>query len=208
LGVWAFVLSGQGEKMRRVLILLVLASLVLASWGQASLIMLAWDRVPTADSYRLYYGMASGQYHTVLPTGPATTANVVGLAENTVYFFAATAVNAVGESGYSNEVSAIAAPLPPVDTIPPLVRILSPQDGGTVPKRSTVVVMVEATDNVGVTSVRLAVEELLLMCTGTGPYSCAWDVHPANRRSYTLQAVATDAANNHGVSPMVEVTSE
>jgi hypothetical protein len=78
----------------------------LANLAWAGSLTLAWNGSPGATSYRLYYGEASGHYHTMLDTGPATTASVGGLTENTCYYFVATALDADDESDFSNEVSA------------------------------------------------------------------------------------------------------
>jgi hypothetical protein len=80
---------------------------ILANLAWAGTLTLAWNASPGATSYRLHYGEASGHYPTVLDTGPATTASVGGLTENTCYYFVATALDdADDESAFSNEVSA------------------------------------------------------------------------------------------------------
>jgi hypothetical protein len=86
--------------------LIALLILALTTIAQAGTLTLAWNASPGATSYRLYYGEASGQYPTVLDTGPATSASVSGLTENTCYYFVATALDADDESDFSNEVSA------------------------------------------------------------------------------------------------------
>lgn len=194
--------TGHGLWWALVLVLLLSTPVAGAS------LRLAWDASARATAYKLYYGTTSGHYTTVLDTGPLTQAEVSGLSETQTYVFAATAYNVDGESDYSNEVSAMPKPEPPQDTIPPLVRIMSPRDGETVARRMTTVVVVEATDTVGVVSVGVAIAAEQLWCTGTGLYTCSWRVPAANKRRYALQAFALDAANNQGVSPMVEVTAE
>jgi hypothetical protein len=185
------------------------AWLVLSGHGHAGTITLQWNASQGAQSYRLYYGTIDGPpYQTMLETGPSTTASVGGLTDGTRYYFAATASNRVGESVYSNEVSAMPSPEPSQDTIPPVVHLSSPADGATVPRRSTETIVVEATDNVGVVSVGVSVNADQLWCTGAGPYACTWRVPAPPRRRYTLQAFAMDAAQNQGVSHIVEVTAE
>ena len=44
----------------------------------------------------------------MLPVGASLGASVSGLTAGTRYFFAATAVNSVGEGGFSNEVNVVA----------------------------------------------------------------------------------------------------
>ncbi len=73
-------------------------------------VTLAWD--PPANSpvpiagYKLYYGIGSRQYSTVIDVGSQTTCQVQNLVEGSRYYFAATDYDSArNESGYSNEVS-------------------------------------------------------------------------------------------------------
>lgn len=69
---------------------------------------LSWDPVsdPSVRGYRLYYGLLPHAYDSSVDAGPATTYTVANLQADTTYYFAVTAYNSAGESGYSNEVSA------------------------------------------------------------------------------------------------------
>lgn len=87
------------------LLIAIVMGLYAALPSDAGTINLAWDAAPGAASYRLYYGVAPGDYPTMLDTGTATTASVGGLTDNTCYYFAATAMHEAGESDFSNEVS-------------------------------------------------------------------------------------------------------
>jgi hypothetical protein len=89
-------------------------SIMLAMWaltvwaGQPERsILLQWDASPSPDvqGYHLYYGETPRQYTVMLDTGLALSASVGGLKPGQVYYFSATAVNASGESTFSNEVS-------------------------------------------------------------------------------------------------------
>ena len=84
---------------------IVMASGLLVTPARAGEIVLAWDSVPGATSYKVYYGPSSGSY-TQSVTTSSPTATVTGLADCTNWFLAVKAVNSAGEStGYSNEVS-------------------------------------------------------------------------------------------------------
>ena len=80
-------------------------------------VVLTWDASPGATGYRIYHGVASGQYGTPgLDVGLETTGTVSQLAPGATYYFVVTAYNAESESGHSNEVSKhfpLAAPAPP-----------------------------------------------------------------------------------------------
>jgi len=93
------------------------------------------------------------------------------------------------------------------DTAPPSVAITSPLNGATVPKRSTMTISADASDNYGVTGVEFSVNGSLVCTDSAAPYSCAWRVPAASGRTYRLQAKAYDASNNVGSSALVTVTS-
>jgi hypothetical protein len=66
--------------------------------------------------YRLYYGTSAGSYTKNVDVGNVVSYSTdpLLLTEGTLYYFAVTAYNSAGESGYSNEVS-----WAPADTTPP-----------------------------------------------------------------------------------------
>ena len=77
------------------------------AFGSSSVI-LTWDSSASTNvvGYKVYYGLASGVYDMAIPADGATTTNamVTGLTAGTSYFFAITAVDALGdESQFSNE---------------------------------------------------------------------------------------------------------
>ena len=67
---------------------------------------LAWNASPGATGYRVYYGLASGNYTHNIDVGNTTTCTVASLQDDKIYFFAVQAYDNAGKrSGYSNEVS-------------------------------------------------------------------------------------------------------
>lgn len=66
-------------------------------------VTLAWDASAEADYYTLYFGNESGSYSAWLNAGNVTQYTVTGLDDELDWYFAATASNEQGESGYSNE---------------------------------------------------------------------------------------------------------
>ncbi len=69
---------------------------------------LAWDPSPDSDiaTYRVYYGLSSGDRSSVIQVGNVTSATVPNLADGSTYFFVVTAVNTAAlESEPSNEIS-------------------------------------------------------------------------------------------------------
>ena len=81
-----------------------------ASWISTASVKLAWNPSISTNviGYNIYYGIASGVYNsTIYVAGSTSTdATVTGLVQGTTYYFAATAVDSLGdESPFSNETS-------------------------------------------------------------------------------------------------------
>ena len=90
------------------------------------------------------------------------------------------------------------------DTAPPSVSITAPTAGANV--TGPVSVSATATDNVGVTSVQFKLDGANLGApVAAAPYTVSWDTSTAAAGSYTLTAVATDAAGNTATSAGVTV---
>lgn len=181
----------------------------------AGSVMLAWDQTtlnedesPCMDlaGYRLYHGLSSGVYDTPMTVGLVTQASMSGLDDGVTHYFAATAFDTAGNESslFSNEVSVA---LPPGDSTPPMVSLTNPHPG-TIPRKSTVTITADASDNVGVTRVEIWVNNSLLCADGVEPYSCTWQVPAPPKRTYQLQAKAFDAAGKVGLSAIVEVMSQ
>jgi hypothetical protein len=80
----------------------ILAILMLALSVQAAEVRLAWDGVPEATSYKLYWG-TSPHVYLYSQEGIKTVTYEIALKPGT-WYIAVTAKNESGESGYSNEV--------------------------------------------------------------------------------------------------------
>jgi len=89
------------------------------------------------------------------------------------------------------------------DTTPPTVSIDSPTDSAVV--SGSVVVRVNATDNIGVARVEFYLDAALQTTLPTS-FQWTWDTATVNDGSHTLQAKAYDAAGNVGVSATSSVT--
>jgi len=66
---------------------------------------LQWDPSAQATGYKLHYGLESNSYEFVIDVGPNLQHSFSDLYENQVYYFAVTAYNENGESGFSEEIS-------------------------------------------------------------------------------------------------------
>ncbi|HKQ60504.1 MAG TPA: Ig-like domain-containing protein [Candidatus Polarisedimenticolaceae bacterium] len=95
---------------RRLCLLAVAGALALSSAWAGGLNVL-WDASSGATGYRLYYGTSPTTYATSVDVGNTTQTTLNGLTDCTTYYFAATAYNAGGESGYSNQASSWPRPV-------------------------------------------------------------------------------------------------
>ncbi len=83
-------------------ITLTLASTPLTTPAYSADVTLAWNSVTEADSYKVYYGLESGNYEVTTNTIYQTSHTISDLDPGT-YYFAVTASNEYGESDYSTE---------------------------------------------------------------------------------------------------------
>jgi hypothetical protein len=84
-----------------------------------------------------------------------------------------------------------------VDTTPPAVSFEQPQAGGQVGKSTREPVLVNASDNVGVGSVKLYADGNLVGVKASAPYRFEWNTSRlAIGSQHTLRVVATDLAGN------------
>jgi len=97
-------------------------------------VTLVWSQSISANvaSYKIYYGLASGVYNHTISVGSSTNVTVNSLVEGTTYYFAATAVDALGvESQFSNETSySVPTNSTPTILIPPQTQ--TAEDGSVV----------------------------------------------------------------------------
>lgn len=95
---------------KRILLGLALV-LVVCSPSPAGTMKVAWDPVPGAAGYNIYYGTASNSYSGVVDVGNTTQATIT-IGDCADYYVAAKAYNNAGESNlFSNEVSGWAKPV-------------------------------------------------------------------------------------------------
>ena len=109
----------------------------------------------------------------------------------------ATASDAAGNTTTSAPVT-VTAP----DTTAPTVAIASPNDGTNAYGPTTVTV--NATDDVGVSSVTLSVDGTTVGTSTTAPYTFTWSA--LTNGAHTLKATASDDAGNVGTSTPITVT--
>jgi len=96
-------------------------------------------------------------------------------------------------------------PPPTGDTTPPTVSMTSPAAGATV--AGQIVVAANAADNIGVVGVQFQINGTNFGSEMSGgPYSASWSTSAGPDGSYSLTAIARDAAGNKTTSTAVTVT--
>ncbi|MDD2735607.1 MAG: Ig-like domain-containing protein, partial [Desulfuromonadaceae bacterium] len=188
--------SFRTQRMLVGSVLAAILSLSMSETGFAADVSLKWDANIEADlaGYKVYHSADSAPLEgtTPLDVSNQTTATISGLDPDKSYSFAVTAYNTSGlESTYSNIVSI-------VEQSPPTVDISSPADSVNV--SGTVLISVNAADNVGVTKVEFYVNGVLKATDTGAPYSYSWDTSSVASGTYTLMVKAFDAAGNVGQS--------
>jgi subtilisin family serine protease len=94
--------------------------------------------------------------------------------------------------------------LPPIgDTTAPIVTITSPTSGSLLGKKTYV--NVSASDNVGVTQVKLYIDNSLVYTSYSAKFTYTWNTAYIAKGTHTLQAFAFDAEQNKGTSAIVSV---
>jgi hypothetical protein len=90
------------------------------AWAQS--ISLAWSpsSSPAVTGYKVFYGLASGNYTSVIDAGGQTSLTIPGLAPGATYYLAVLAYDAAGDQSlFSNEVTN-SVPAPPLITAQPI----------------------------------------------------------------------------------------
>lgn len=101
----------MNEKRSRKRLAAAIAIAAISCGALAGEAKLAWNASPSdpaqVTGYKVYRGTVSGTYTLSQTLGKVLTATEPGLTAGTKYYWVVTAYNSAGESGYSNEASAI-----------------------------------------------------------------------------------------------------
>ncbi len=167
-----------------------------ARLGSAAELTLAWD--PPVDGvttgYIIYFGPEAQSPMWQVNVGNVTSYTVGGLASGGTYYFVVRAYDSGGTlSPPSMQVSGVAPPEP--DLQRPLLSISAPAQGSVI--SGTVVVSVNASDNVGVAGVRFEIDGVDAGPEDTAaPYLGSWDTTLLGNGPHIVTAIARDAAGN------------
>jgi hypothetical protein len=127
---------------------------------------------------------------------------ITGLSAETVYYYRVKSRDASGNLATADGFTFVTLA---ADTAVPSVSITAPADASVI--AGTVTVAADASDNVGVTGVRFLLDGANLGTEDTtAPYAISWNTGSVPNGSYTLTAIARDAAGNSTLSTSVVVT--
>ncbi len=147
--------------------------------------------------YKIYRGGVQ------VGTSTNTSYTDSGLAASTTYSYTVASYDNAGNvSAQSASVNGKTTGIP--DTTPPTTSITSPTNNATI--SGTITVSASASDNVGVVSVNLLVDNTVVATDTTSPYTFSLNTNALANGSHTLETKAYDAAGNVGTSPTVSVT--
>lgn len=158
-------------------------------------IKLTWtDNSNNESGFKIERRKSGDANFTLIFTAAASSTSFIdsGLLPGTTYEYRVKAFNLAGDSQYSTASATTYVP----DTVPPTLNFVSPTNGSTV--SGTVNVKIEASDNVGVTSLRFYVDEALTCTSSTSPLTCKWNTSKIAKGWHQLKAIAADAAGNVG----------
>ncbi len=170
----------------------------------SSQIALTWlDKSSNETGFRLERSVDGFNWSEFAVVGSNVTSFTdTGLTGATSYQYRARAYNSAGNSGYSN-IGTATTDGAVVDTIAPTVSILNPSNGAKV--RGTVYISVNASDNVGVSSLKLFIDGKLVSSGNASSMSYSWNTRKASVGTHTISSEATDPSSNKG-SKAVSVT--
>lgn len=165
---------------------------------------LSWQNTsPLTRTYELERRPTSGSVWTKLtlvPPGSATSHVDSTVGAGLSYTYRVRAVGLAGAGDWSLPATAT-APTTPLDTTPPVVGFLNPQNGASV--TGFVPVGAQATDNVGVAYLEISLWDqfsgqavMVGSVTDSGVLNVNWDSRPLTPATYDLYAKAQDALGN------------
>jgi Bacterial Ig domain/Fibronectin type III domain/Divergent InlB B-repeat domain len=173
----------------------------------ANSVMLQWEANSESDlaGYKLYQGTTAGSYSVSTDVGNVTTYTKSNLQAGLTYYFAITAYDLSGNESYPSSEESQYIANTTLDTTPPSIALTSPTNGSTL--SGTVTINATATDNSGVVGVQFRLNGNNLGAEDTtDPFSRSWDTITVPNDSYTLTAIARDAAGNTTTSSPITVT--
>lgn len=163
----------------------------------ADVISLTWtDNALNDSGYKLQSSVDGVTWFEIATLAANATSFVdAGLTPGETYDYRVFAFNSIGNSEFSNIASATLVATP-ADSTPPVVKIAKPANGAVLSSNTSV--SLNATDNVGVSGLKLYIDDKLVGSTTSSSLTYNWNVKKASSGTHTLRGDAIDAAGNLG----------
>jgi fibronectin type 3 domain-containing protein len=173
-----------------------------------SYVLIDWD-APISDgeyqitNYSIYRGETLGGESLLIVIGNTTSYNDTGVTNDVIYYYFITAVNAIGESLFSESVNGTPSIIVIVVNQPPTVFVTSPSSGSTI--EGSYEIFGTASDPEGsVQRVEIMIDGISwIQASGTSSWSHEWDTTTVPNGQHTITARAFDGI---GYSPEVNIT--
>ncbi|MBB1125319.1 M12 family metallo-peptidase [Thiospirillum jenense] len=161
-------------------------------------ISLNWsDNAATETGYKVQSSLDGSNWTDIATLNSnATSYTDSNLISGMSYSYRVYAYNGIGNSAFSNTVTQSLS-APQADTSAPTVTVNGITNGGTVSGNS-LTISATASDNIGVTSMKLYIDNSLKSSSSSGTLSYNWNIKKLSSGSHTVRVDATDAANNLG----------
>lgn len=173
----------------------------LVTASSASSISTAWSASSDNVGVAGYKVFLDGS---LVTTVTGTSFAFTGLGCGTLHTLGVAAYDAAGNVSSTTSQNASTGACP--DVTPPTVAVSAPATGASV-SGAAVALSAAASDGVGVTSVRFAVDGTLVgLAITAAPYTWTWDSRTVSSGSHQIAAVATDAAGNSATSASLPVS--
>lgn len=169
-----------------------------ASVLSTSAIDLSWaDNATDETGYYVQRSLDGTTWSLIATLGSnAVSFSDSALTAGTTYYYRAYAYSSVGNSVYSNTATATTAVVAQTtDSISPIVTISNPSQSSKVNATSQSI-NVSATDNVGVKSLQLYIDNKLVSSTNSSSLSYTWSTKRVASGNHSIMTKAGDAAGN------------
>jgi hypothetical protein len=130
--------------------------------------------------------------------------NTTGLTVGSTHSWTAKAYDTATPANVSTTTARVITIGAAPDTTPPTVTLTAPT-GSYYRPGATITIKATATDNIGVSKVEFYVDDVLKCTDATSSYTCSWKVPSSPIGSFSIKAIAYDAATNNTSSILKKV---
>jgi hypothetical protein len=167
--------------------------LVAASQSSSSIALTWTDESSDETGFKVQRSQNGVNWSEIASLGSNVTSFInTGLSAGTTYSYRVYAYNSIGNSALSNTASTTTSAN--ADTIPPVVKIVSPANGSTV--TGTVKISGNGIDNVKLQSLKLVIDGATVASTSSTSITYTWNTRTIAVGAHTISLIGSDAAGN------------